>query len=230
MIAWKINKRQECEMKSNMRDGIIKSGFTALMIFTGTAANAASITNIWAVSDTAQVDCGGSAHGMWTNTLNLGASACNDYYSINAGSTFTEYDDGTAVLNATATNPDGYVADISVSFSDYSDTHAGTVKTGGGPELASWYFYESFTGVITIDSVDYTVGILGDTSMQIGDGANDKTSAFGGSTWMSVSGGGYTGGHWDLNLDFTAVPVPAAVWLFGSGLLGLVGVTRRRQV
>lgn len=26
----------------------------------------------------------------------------------------------------------------------------------------------------------------------------------------------------------TAVPVPAAVWLFGSGLLGLVGVARRR--
>jgi len=27
----------------------------------------------------------------------------------------------------------------------------------------------------------------------------------------------------------TAVPVPAAVWLFGSGLLGLVGVARRRR-
>mgnify|MGYP003572583091 FL=1 len=31
------------------------------------------------------------------------------------------------------------------------------------------------------------------------------------------------------NFDFTAVPVPAAVWLFGSGLLGLVGVARRRK-
>ena len=27
-----------------------------------------------------------------------------------------------------------------------------------------------------------------------------------------------------------AVPVPAAVWLFGSGLIGLVGIARRRQV
>ena len=26
-----------------------------------------------------------------------------------------------------------------------------------------------------------------------------------------------------------AVPLPAAVWLFGSGLLGLVGVARRRR-
>ncbi len=38
----------------------------------------------------------------------------------------------------------------------------------------------------------------------------------------------------DLNrLDFTvlsitAVPIPAAVWLFGSGLLGLVGLARRK--
>jgi len=27
--------------------------------------------------------------------------------------------------------------------------------------------------------------------------------------------------------ESTVVPVPAAVWLFGSGLLGLVGVARR---
>jgi hypothetical protein len=34
---------------------------------------------------------------------------------------------------------------------------------------------------------------------------------------------GYAGGG-------TLVPVPAAVWLFGSGLLGLVGIARRRKV
>ncbi len=35
----------------------------------------------------------------------------------------------------------------------------------------------------------------------------------------------------DLRLELTpsAVPVPAAVWLFGSGLLGLAGVMRRRK-
>ncbi|MBT8347954.1 MAG: hypothetical protein KJP24_00695 [Sulfurovum sp.] len=30
------------------------------------------------------------------------------------------------------------------------------------------------------------------------------------------------------SLDITAVPVPAAVWLFGSGLLGLIGIARRK--
>ena len=38
------------------------------------------------------------------------------------------------------------------------------------------------------------------------------------------------GGFVDTFGEATAViPVPAAVWLFGSGLLGLVGVARRRQ-
>ena len=37
--------------------------------------------------------------------------------------------------------------------------------------------------------------------------------------------------HWRVEgVLHTAVPVPAAVWLFGSGLLGLVGVARRKKV
>ena len=35
-------------------------------------------------------------------------------------------------------------------------------------------------------------------------------------------------GGFQLVADVTPVPVPAAVWLFGTGLLGLVGVARRR--
>lgn len=33
----------------------------------------------------------------------------------------------------------------------------------------------------------------------------------------------------NIQLDISSVPVPAAVWLFGSGLLGLVGVARRKS-
>ena len=46
-----------------------------------------------------------------------------------------------------------------------------------------------------------------------------------------ISGYGSIGGqtHTFLLTNVSAVPVPAAVWLFGSGLLGLVGVARRKK-
>jgi hypothetical protein len=33
----------------------------------------------------------------------------------------------------------------------------------------------------------------------------------------------------NINIDGTSVPVPAAVWLFGSALAGLVGIGKRKQ-
>jgi hypothetical protein len=44
-----------------------------------------------------------------------------------------------------------------------------------------------------------------------------------------VAGGSALPTSVDLDLQVSAVPVPAAVWLFGSGLLGLAGFNRRKQ-
>ena len=46
-----------------------------------------------------------------------------------------------------------------------------------------------------------------------------------------VPSGAFQGVAYQLHLTGTvaAIPVPAAVWLFGSGLLGLVGVARRKK-
>ena len=44
---------------------------------------------------------------------------------------------------------------------------------------------------------------------------------------------GYADGYVNLEPQFAvsvaAVPIPASVWLFGSGLLGLIGIARRRR-
>jgi hypothetical protein len=59
-----------------------------------------------------------------------------------------------------------------------------------------------------------------------------------GSAWIFSFGGGLQNLSDDIVRpyawavrpgDVAAVPLPAAVWLFGSGLLGLIGVARRRR-
>ncbi|MDX2458330.1 MAG: VPLPA-CTERM sorting domain-containing protein, partial [Gammaproteobacteria bacterium] len=45
-----------------------------------------------------------------------------------------------------------------------------------------------------------------------------------------IGGGGSNQQNYSLDdMVYSAVPVPAAVWLFGSGLLGLVGIARRKK-
>jgi len=50
-------------------------------------------------------------------------------------------------------------------------------------------------------------------------------------TYADAYGVGAASGTADFTVDFrvSTVPIPAAAWLFGSGLLGLVGIARRKK-
>lgn len=48
-------------------------------------------------------------------------------------------------------------------------------------------------------------------------------------TWGGNSGIGATDWTFSGSYEVAPIPVPAAAWLFGSALLGLVGVARRRK-
>jgi hypothetical protein len=53
-----------------------------------------------------------------------------------------------------------------------------------------------------------------------------------GNTYTAVAAPGMENGPFpgfNAAFNLQAVPVPAAVWLLGSGLVGLVGVARRRK-
>ena len=90
---------------------------------------------------------------------------------------------------------------ISVGSMTYTDT----MDVFGGGDLSL------FNGAF--DSLNYSTG----------DGVFDSAD-------IAFFGDIYLVGAWDANsFSVTAVPVPAAVWLFGSGLIGLAGFARRKK-
>lgn len=86
--------------------------------------------------------------------------------------------------------------------SSYYDVHLASLDTLGGNQ--------SFTGAV---SADY----FGISNNQL-DGLNNQITKLG---TFSLSANNV------LSYSVAAVPVPAAVWLFGSALLGMLGFTRR---
>ncbi len=114
------------------------------------------------------------------------------------------------------------------------DTIEGGVYTGvvvgdgqvGGHILFNWGATTDIDVVMVWDVTDNGDGTVTYTSIDgiAGNPANpDGVRGFG------MIDGAFPG--FNANFDFTVatVPVPAAVWLFGSGLLGLVGVARRKK-
>ena len=72
-------------------------------------------------------------------------------------------------------------------------------------------------------TVEFRVAQIGTTS------ANGGTTSTAGTFRISeyYDGANYT--NLQINGDISAVPVPAAAWLLGSGLIGLVGAARKRK-
>lgn len=85
--------------------------------------------------------------------------------------------------------------------------------------------YVDGLGVNTVDNVSYMFGITS---------TNGFTFTAQAGQIYSIYLGGYQGIHWNqqhdgYQLNISTVPVPAAFWLMGSGLLGLLGLGRRRK-
>ena len=85
-----------------------------------------------------------------------------------------------------------------------------------------------FATLINVDNVENlgTAGLFA-TSTYAGEvyeiSAGGDFSAVDPFAYGLLSGGGYAA------MVSTVVPIPAATWLFGSGLIGLIGIARRKK-
>jgi len=126
---------------------------------------------------------------------------------------------------------------------DYTSGTAVTGDTTNGLDMSGWTVFWN-GGDIDMSGGAWTIancGAAGCTGFTFASGVADiQWSGTYGDTydlWYSatVPSGGFAGVQYALHLTGTVtqgvapVPVPAAVWLFGSGPMGLVGVARRRK-
>ena len=84
------------------------------------------------------------------------------------------------------------------------------------------YLDEIQPGSFTLASLDFTVDVLapGSSTIVSIDTVNTLGDGFGAALTVEST----------TDAVINAVPIPAAAWLFNSGLIGLIGIARRRKV
>ncbi|MCQ8103964.1 VPLPA-CTERM sorting domain-containing protein [Methylomonas sp. SURF-2] len=186
-----------------------------------------------------------SSVSMWTDTLTNGLDSRLTLFKLNTASGEYEWNTGYAIADAFETNfnpvlgynPTG-VNDFGVAlkngFELNDPTKVGISDAGGTLNLTQGSYllvhtFENYWSQAEFDFVDgaaYSAGYVDTTAPEY----------FGfGDTWTSFPYGNKSQPHayklfvsGDVALP-TSVPVPGAVWLFGSALAGLTAASRRKQ-
>jgi len=115
--------------------------------------------------------------------------------------------------------PSGSTAHGTLEVTQIADTVGGTVE----------FTYTGLTPQVIVEKADqwYSVYNWANQINSLGGDAYSFTREFG--TFDCGAQGTNCAAETSHVAAYGVVPVPAAVWLFGSGLLGLIGIARRRR-
>ena len=109
------------------------------------------------------------------------------------------------------------------------DCNDGGVAGCADNEMGFLYWEEGITTINPTPFTDVRSGVYWSATESSSDSSRAWALGFnmGQLATNSKTGTNYA---WAVrNGDVSAVPVPAALWLFGSGLLGLIGISRRKK-
>lgn len=161
-------------------------------------------------------------------SVSVNAALINGSFGVTGGLSVVTNSDLGSVTNITLTSVYGPLADNATG--DTSDVTSASKNLVAG-SMASLDAFISVSNFLNIEGWSLEL-----TSLGITDRSSSKLLLEG--TGILTGGVGFdpTAARWTFSTTSTTgysmsvatVPVPAAVWLFGSGLLGLVGVARRK--
>lgn len=179
----------------------LATAVTALVL--STSANAAMIT--WDIVTTYS-DLAGTITFDDTPISGLvdGALDTNDTHIYGATLTLAS-----SVLGINYTNTDTLFQPLTNTYDNKHIDYAVDTNSNAG-SISLLFSANSDQGSPAIGVSEYWLTVNGDSSYR----------------WAFTDSDGVNG---DTNIPPSTVPVPAAVWLFGSGLLGLVGMARRKK-
>jgi hypothetical protein len=165
----------------------------------------------------------------FTGNLQMGNYKTQTYVDVNANTKI----DGRQTYNGVTINMTG-VGSYNEATNTFSFNYFNTVVNGAGASTTT------DTGAATCaNGVTSALGKVCTSFATASKGweglalnfvfAEDRSSFAGTLTATDTSGSGISRNTTTVNWQVQAVPVPAAAWLFGSGLVGLAGAARRRS-
>jgi hypothetical protein len=186
----------------NMKKTIVAS---ALAVAMGGAsavqANTAGLTGVWTGSFTFSM--------FSPNGGAVGAPTAPQAWTWDFDAGTVEFTNTTTFYASVWTAHDTTITDDGSSY--------GPSAPGGVNVLFDW-------------SVNINIPVTSDWDVTAsGNAAGDTATVTVNSVTITAGSPAFPGFHPNFSGDLTKVPVPAAAWLMGSGLIGLVGVARRRK-